>query len=109
MQTALCTSEIEGETLNAGSVRSSLVRELGLQRAVFVEGLKDALGIPQTEALVGLLLEATADAGHALSIEILCQWRAQHTLCHQLPWKLQTPMSTQDIVAKHTAQKLVRA
>jgi hypothetical protein len=29
VQTALRTSEIEGETLNAGSVRSSVVRKLG--------------------------------------------------------------------------------
>jgi len=62
VQSALRTSEIEGETLNVGSVRSSVVRKLGLERAGFVEGLKDAPATPQTEALVGLLLEATADA-----------------------------------------------
>ena len=76
VQSALRTSEIEGETLNAGSVRSSVVRKLGFERAGFVEGLKDAPGTPQTEALISLLLEATADTGHALSVEALCQWQA---------------------------------
>ncbi|MCB1727778.1 MAG: Fic family protein [Gammaproteobacteria bacterium] len=76
LQTALRTSEIEGEALNAGSVRSSVVRRLGLQKAGFVQGLKDAPGTPQTEALVGLLLEATADTGQPLSIEKLCHWQA---------------------------------
>ncbi len=76
VQSALRTSEIEGETLNAGSVRSSVVRKLGLQRAGFVQGLKDAPGTPQTEALVGLLLEATGDTQHALSAKLLCQWQS---------------------------------
>lgn len=76
VQSALRTSEIEGESLNVGSVRSSVVRKLGLERAGFVEGLKDAPGTPQTESLVGLLLEATADTGQALSIDRLCQWQA---------------------------------
>ena len=76
VQTALRTSEIEGEILNAGSVRSSVVRKLGLERAGFVEGFRDVPGTPQTEALVGLLLEATGDTEHALSVELLCQWQA---------------------------------
>ena len=76
VQTALRTSEIEGETLNVGSVRSSVVLRLGLHKAGFVQGLKDAPGTPQTEALVGLLLEATADTEQPLSIEKLCQWQA---------------------------------
>ena len=42
VQTALRTSEIEGESLNVGSVRSSVVRKLGLEKAGFVKGLKDA-------------------------------------------------------------------
>ena len=76
VQSALRTSEIEGETLNVGSVRSSVVRKLGLERAGFVEGLKDAPATPQTEALVGLLLEATADTEQALSVELLCRWQS---------------------------------
>ena len=76
VQTALRTSEIEGEILNAGSVRSSVVRKLGLERAGFVAGFRDVPGTPQTEALVGLLLEATGDTEHALSVELLCQWQA---------------------------------
>ena len=42
----------------------------------FVEGLKDAPTTPQTEALVGLLLEATADTEQALSVELLCRWQS---------------------------------
>lgn len=76
VQSALRTSEIEGEALNAGSVRSSVVRKLGLERAGFVQGLKDAPSTPQTEALVGLLLQATRDTQQALSTELLCRWQA---------------------------------
>ena len=52
------------------------MRKLGLERAGFVEGLKDAPATPQTEALVGLLLEATADTEQALSVELLCRWQS---------------------------------
>lgn len=76
IQSVLRTSEIEGETLNAGSVRSSVVRKLGLERAGFVQGLKDAPGTPQTEALVSLLIEATQDRAPALSLKLLCQWQS---------------------------------
>lgn len=76
VQSALRTSEIEGETLNAGSVRSSVVRKLGLEKAGFVQGLKDTPGTPQTEALVDLLLEATGDTEHHLSIDLLCLWQS---------------------------------
>ena len=76
MQTALRTSEMESETVNVGSVRSSVVRGLGLHKAGFVQGLKDAPVTPQTETLVGLLLEATADTEQPLFIEKLCQWQA---------------------------------
>ena len=37
VQTALRTSEIEGEKLDAASVRSSVVRHLGLEKAGFVD------------------------------------------------------------------------
>ncbi len=53
IQSAIRTSEIEGEMLNVESVRSSVARQLGMQRA----GIKG--GTEQTDALVGMLLEAT--------------------------------------------------
>ena len=58
VQTALRTSEIEGEKLDAASVRSSVVRHLGLEQAVFV-------GTPKTEALVKLLIDASSNIHQA--------------------------------------------
>ncbi len=75
IQSALRTSEIEGETLNVGSVRSSVVRRLGLEKAGFVTG-KLAPATPQTEALVGLLVEATLDTHQPVTGALLCQWQA---------------------------------
>lgn len=74
VQTALRTSEIEGETLDIGSVRSSVVRHLGLEQAGFLQG-KDS-STPQTEALVTLLLEATGHYQQDLTTATLCQWQA---------------------------------
>lgn len=70
IQNAIRTSEIEGEHLNAGSVRSSVARRLGLDRA----GLPR--GTAQTDALVGMLLEATRHPEQILTLERLCQWQA---------------------------------
>ena len=56
VQNALCTSEIEGETLNAESVRSSVVSKLGLDNAGLPKGSKD--GTVKTDALADLLIEA---------------------------------------------------
>ena len=69
VQTALRTSEIEGEKLDAASVLSSVVRHLGLEQAAFV-------GTPKTEALVKLLIDATSNIHQALSQNTLCQWQA---------------------------------
>lgn len=74
VQTALRTSEIEGEILNLASVRSSVVRHLGLEHAGFVNS--KASGTPQTECLVELLIEATRQPDNALSLDTLCQWQA---------------------------------
>ena len=78
IQSALKTSEIEGEILNLGSVRSSVARKLGLENAGFVTDLKDPPGTPQTKALVNLLLEATQVSGEGGQItqHTLCQWQA---------------------------------
>jgi len=71
IQNAIRTSEIEGEHLDAGSVRSSVARQLGLELA----GLS-ARTTPQSESLVALLLQATNDTGEALSQAQLCQWQS---------------------------------
>ena len=76
LQTALRTSEIEGETLNAASVRSSVARHLGLEKAGISAGKNTAFtGTPQTEALVKLLIDATTNIGQ-LSVTLLCEWQA---------------------------------
>lgn len=71
IQNAIRTSEIEGERLNVESVRSSVARRLGLLRA----GMADK-ATPQTDALVGLLLDATENDDLPLTLERLCQWQA---------------------------------
>ncbi len=71
IQNAIRTSEIEGENLDVGSVRSSVARHLGLERAG-VGGRPTA----QSEALVALLLEATREPEQVLTRERLCQWQA---------------------------------
>jgi len=70
IQNAIRTSEIEGENLNVESVRSSVARRLGLPRA----GLRDTT--VQTDAIVGMLLEATQDLETPLTQAQLCQWQA---------------------------------
>ena len=76
VQTALRTSEIEGEKLDAASVRSSVVRHLGLEQAAFVGKATNFVGTPKTEALVKLLIDATSNIHQALSQNTLCQWQA---------------------------------
>ena len=76
VQTALRTSEIEGEKLDAASVRSSVVRHLGLEQAGFVDKRAGFTGNPQTEALVQLLIDATSDVQRPLSRNTLIQWQA---------------------------------
>lgn len=71
IQNAIRTSEIEGEHLDVGSVRSSVARQLGLEKAG-VAGRTT----PESESLVALLLEATRQPDHPLSVEQLCAWQA---------------------------------
>ena len=70
VQNALRTSEIEGETLNVASVRSSMINTLGLDNAGLIKGT------PQTDALAKLLVEATTQAEAPISLQTLCQWQA---------------------------------
>jgi len=71
IQNAIRTSEIEGEHLDAGSVRSSVAQQLGLERAG-VSGRTT----PESESLVALLLEATHQVDEPLSRDQLCQWQS---------------------------------
>jgi Fic family protein len=71
IQNAIRTSEIEGEHLDVGSVRSSVARQLGLARAGMGGRPTD-----QSEALVALLLEASREPEQTLIRERLCQWQA---------------------------------
>jgi len=70
IQNVIRTSEIEGEKLNVESVRSSVARQLGLPRA----GLRGSTR--QTDAIVGMLLEATRNLEVALNQTQLCEWQA---------------------------------
>lgn len=71
IQSAIRTSEIEGEELNVGSVRSSVAKQLGLNQA----GLPATT--PQTDAVVAMLLDATEHYDRPLSLKRLCGWQAQ--------------------------------
>lgn len=75
VQNVLRTSEIEGEVLNAQSVRSSVIRQLGLDQAGFVPS-RQHRETPQTSALVELLIEATSQYSQPLTFKALCQWQA---------------------------------
>ena len=70
IQDAIKTSQIEGETLNVGSVRSSVAKHLGLDQA----GLP--AGNHQTENLVAMLCAATDNLDQPISQQILCEWQA---------------------------------
>ncbi|HAA46375.1 MAG: hypothetical protein XD36_2531 [Halomonas sp. 54_146] len=71
IQNAIRTSEIEGERLDVGSVRSSVARQLGLEQA----GVS-ARTTPESEALVELLLQSTHQMDEPLSREQLCLWQS---------------------------------
>ncbi len=64
------TSAIEGENLDPKAVRSSLARRLGLPTG----------GLPRpsrsVEGLVEVLLDATREHDHALTLKRLCGWQA---------------------------------
>ena len=68
LHNAINTAAIEGERLDVDSVRSSLARRLGLDRA----GLPP--GTPQTDGLVDLLLDATHNYQEPLTTERLFRW-----------------------------------
>jgi Fic family protein len=67
---ALGTARIEGEQLDRDSVRSSVARQLGLDRA----------GAPASarhvDGLVAVLLDATRNAPAPVTLERLCGWQA---------------------------------
>jgi Fic family protein len=70
IQDGLNTSAIEGETLNAASVRSSVSRKLAITAP---------LNAPKSRAVDGLidmLVDATRNHAQPLSTERLCRWQA---------------------------------
>ncbi|MCL7751440.1 Fic family protein [Guyparkeria hydrothermalis] len=71
IQNAIRTSEIEGEHLDVGSVRSSVARQLGVEQA----GVP-ARTTPESESLVALLLHATREPDEPLSRDRLCHWQS---------------------------------
>mgnify|MGYP003650097921 FL=1 len=82
IQNAIKTSEIEGELLNVGSVRSSVARHLGLEHVAFTAGQK-VQPTEQTDSLVGLLTQVTSTLDEPLTVDELCQW--QSALFPQVP------------------------
>ena len=70
IQNALQTSEIEGEHLDAGSVRSSVARQLGLSQAGLPVATK------QTDSLVEMLKQATQFVETPLTIDMLFDWQS---------------------------------
>jgi Fic family protein len=68
LQNIVTSSEIEGETLNVGSVRSSLARRLG------VEVLDGDTVSQRSEGLAQLMLDATRHFADPLTMERLLIW-----------------------------------
>jgi Fic family protein len=66
----LKSSEIEGEKLDAGQVRSSIARRLGIETAGTVAAERDVEGV------VEMMLDATQNYGTALSDDRLFGWHA---------------------------------
>jgi len=71
IQNAIRTSEIEGERLDVGSVRSSVARQLGIEQA----GMSGRT-TPESEALIELLLQSTRQLDEPLTHEWLCLWQS---------------------------------
>ena len=69
-QEALTTSAIEGEKLDAESVRSSVARRLGLDTS----GAPLREGRRHIEGLIDVLQDATLNTESSLTLERLCQW-----------------------------------
>ncbi len=72
IQNAIRSSEIEGESLDVASVRSSVARHLGVEQAGFA-GKPTA----ESEAMTRLLVTATRDWQHPVTLDTLCQWQAE--------------------------------
>lgn len=66
LQNILTSSAIEGEQLNAESVRSSLARRLGLEKGGRIN--------PRSEGLAELMMDATAGHEQPLTLERLLNW-----------------------------------
>ncbi|HEY0285736.1 MAG TPA: Fic family protein [Pseudomonas sp.] len=66
LQNVITSSAIEGEQLNVGSVRSSLAKRLGLAA--------DQRVSPRSEGLAELMLDATQQHQHPLTLERLLHW-----------------------------------
>jgi Fic family protein len=66
----LKSSEIEGETLDAAQVRSSIARRLGIETAGMVAAERDVEGV------VEMMLDATQNYAEPLSEERLFAWQA---------------------------------
>ena len=70
IQEALATSAIEGEALNRDSVRSSVLRHLGLDSDATAPVNR------QVDGLVDVMEDATRNFADALSKDRLCRWHA---------------------------------
>lgn len=75
IQNALKTSEIEGEILNVGSVRSSVARHLGLDKSGVALAQKD-VATAQSDSLISLLTSVTSNLSQSLSQDELCDWQS---------------------------------
>lgn len=69
LQNIITSSAIEGENLNAGSVRSSLARRLGLPDPAPVAGRSE-----RSEGVAELMLDATGDVLRPLDLPRLLHW-----------------------------------
>jgi Fic family protein len=67
---ALTTSAIEGEKLDAQSVRSSIARRLGLD----FDGVPSAEGKRHIEGLIDVLQDATLNTQTPLTVDRMCNW-----------------------------------
>jgi Fic family protein len=67
---AVGTAQIEGERLDRDSVRSSVARQLGLERGGAPVGARNVDGI------VAVLLDATRNAAAPVTLQRLCGWQA---------------------------------
>ena len=70
LQNIITSSAIEGEALNAGSVRSSLARRLGVHEP------KEAQRTSRSEGLAQLMVDATCNHAQPLSVKRLLQWHS---------------------------------